>query len=69
MSFRYSSVWTDCTPAPLNSSFLRYHHIRFYAMSQAILLSSCHHLPFRSTKPDSDSESYLHREIGDQNLN
>jgi len=38
-------------------------------MSQAILLSSSHHPPFCSTEPDFDSETYLHREIGDQNQN
>jgi hypothetical protein len=71
MSSRSSSAWTDCTPAPSNSSFLRNHHIRLCVMSKAILLSSCRPPPFCSIEPDSDSdfETYLHREIGDQNIN
>jgi len=69
MSSRSSSAWTDYTPAPLNPFILRNHHIRFRAMLQTILISCCHHPPFCSTEPDSDFETYLHREIGDQNLN
>jgi hypothetical protein len=69
MSSCSSSAWTDYTPAPSNPSFLQNHHIRFHVMSHAILLSFPHHPPFCSTEPDSDSEIYLHREIGDQNLN
>ena len=66
-----------CPPTPpqtgliihwhLQIFFLRNHHIRFRVMCQAILLSSSHHP--RLTEPDSDSETYLHREIGDQTLN
>jgi len=71
MSSHSSSACIDYTPAPSNPSFLRNHHNRFRVMSQAILLSFCHHPPFCSTEPDShsDFETYLHREIGDQNLN
>jgi len=71
MSSRSPSAWTNYTPAPSNSFFLRNHHIRFRVMSKAILLSPSHHPPFGSTEhhPDSDLETYLHKEIDDQNLN